>query len=138
VLVAGPDGTVQGPLPLALTGPGLYTAEQAQQGPGIYTARLDGGAGGEALAPWEVAALTVPYPAEYAGGGVDTATLAGIAAETGGHLLTRPAGLFSQVGLPVTPTWLPLWPFLLALALLLFPADVALRLVVLRNPRRRD
>jgi hypothetical protein len=106
-------------------------------GPGIYTAsfvRDDVGT----PSPADVAALAVPYPAEYADEGVNTAFLTHLAATTGGRLLTRPADAFSHAGLPSTVTWLSLWPPLLALALLLFPLEVGVRLLLPPEPMYRQ
>ncbi len=61
---------------------------------------------------------------------MDTAFLTHLAAATGGSVLTSPADAFSHAGIPATRTWLPLWPWLLGLILLLFTADVAVRLLV--------
>jgi secreted protein with Ig-like and vWFA domain len=136
VRLVRPDGTAQ-LVPLVLSGPGLYTASVPQSGPGIYTAsfvRNDVGT----PAPADVMALAVPYPAEYADEGVNTAFLTHLAATTGGRVVTRPADAFAHAGLPFTVTWLPLWPLLLALALLLFPIDVGLRLLLPPEPMYRQ
>lgn len=133
VRVEEPDGTAQ-VLPLALTAPGLYTANLPLAGPGVYEAtnvRNDRGAS----SPADVAALAVPYAPEYANAGVDTAFLTHLSQASGGSVLSRPADAFSHAGLPPTVAWLPLWPFLLALALLLFPIDVGVRLLLPPDPR---
>jgi hypothetical protein len=136
VRLVGPYRTAQA-VPLVLSGPGLYTASVPLAGPGIYTAsfvRDDVGT----PSPADVAALAVPYPAEYADEGVNTAFLTHLAATTGGRLLTRPADAFSHAGLPSTVTWLSLWPPLLALALLLFPLEVGVRLLLPPEPMYRQ
>ena len=111
-------------LPLNLVAPGTYQAEQPLSGPGLYTATT-GAIGND---PPATGALAVPYSAEYIPGGADTTALAQIAAATGGHALQRPADAFAHGTLPTVPAWQPLWPFLLLLALLLFPVEVGLRL----------
>jgi hypothetical protein len=126
--VVMPDGTVH-VLSLDLTGPGLYSADLPLGGQGVYSAsfvRNDQGTS----SPADVEALTVPYAPEYAGKGVDTAMLSHLAAATGGSILAHPADAFSHTGISPTQTWLPLWPWLLGLLLLLFTADVAVRLLV--------
>ena len=136
VRLIGPDGTAQ-LVPLVLSGPGVYTASVPLSGPGIYTAsfvRNDVGT----PSPADVTALAVPYPAEYADEGVNTALLTRLAATTGGRVLIRPADAFSHAGLPSSVTWLPLWPLLLALALLLFPIEVGLRLLLPPEPMYRQ
>jgi hypothetical protein len=134
--LGAPDGTVQ-EAAAVLTGPGQYTAQRPLQGAGIYTATVVG-AGAPAGAPWDVAALAVPYPREYAPdqSGADTAFLAQVAAATGGRLRTSPTGVFARDRAPSVPVWQPLWPYLLALALLLFPLDVATRLLLPSVGRR--
>jgi hypothetical protein len=136
VRLVGPDGTVQ-LVPLVLSGPGLYTASVPLSGPGVYAAnfvRNDVGT----PAPADVVALAVPYPAEYVDEGVNTAFLTQLAATTGGRVLTRPANAFAHAGLPSTVTWLPLWPLLLTLALLLFPIEVGVRLLLPPEPMYRQ
>lgn len=132
VRVVAPNGAAQA-LPLPLSGPGLYAADLPLTGPGIYTAsfiRNDQKTSAE-----QMTALAVPYAQEYADNGVNTAALLHLAEASGGRTLTRPAAAFSHSGLRATAAWLPLWPFLLALALLLFPLDVATRLLL--PPDRR-
>jgi Mg-chelatase subunit ChlD len=136
VRLVRPNGTAQ-LVPLVLSGPGLYTASVPRSGPGIYTARFVRNDVGTP-APADVTALAVPYPAEYADEGVNTAFLTHLAATTGGRVLTRPADTFAHAGLPSTVTWLPLWPLLLALALLLFPIEVGLRLLLPPEPMYRQ
>ena len=136
VRVAAPDGTAQ-VVPLDLEGPGSYAATLPLAGPGIYTASYVHNDRGAAR-PADIAALAVPYPAEYASDGVDTALLTHVAQDTGGRALTRPADAFSHAGVRPTVAWLPLWPLLLALALLLFPLDVGVRLLLPPDPLYRQ
>jgi hypothetical protein len=132
VRVVGPDGSAQ-VVALSLAGPGSYAAALPLAGPGLYTATL-GHDDRSPVAPADVAALAVPYDAEYTGDGVDTAFLTHLAAASGGQSLVRPADAFEHSGLPPTVSWLPLWPLLLALALLLFPVEVGVRLLVPPDP----
>jgi len=133
VRVAGPDGTAQ-VLSLSLRGPGYYAASVATQGPGVYVAAPVRNDRGLARAT-DVTALAVPYGAEYGEAGADTAFLTHLAEATGGRALTTPADAFAHDGLPPAVEWTPLWPLLLLLALLLFPLDIALRLLVPPAPR---
>jgi hypothetical protein len=138
VRLVGPDGSAH-VVPLVLSGPGLYTASVPLSGPGIYAANF---VRNDVSTPRsaDVVALAVPYPAEYADEGVNTPFLTHLAATTGGRVLTHPADAFAHAGLPATVTWLPLWPLLLALALLLFPVEVGVRLLLPPEPmyRRRS
>lgn len=136
VRVVLPDGSAQ-VVPLALTGPGLYTAGLPLMGQGIYQAGFVRNDRGPAT-PYKVGALSLPYPSEYAGSGVDTAFLTHLAEATGGSALTRPADAFSHSGMSPTVAWLPLWPYLLALALLLFPVEVGVRLLLPPDPAFRE
>ncbi|GAB6876925.1 VWA domain-containing protein [Thermaerobacter litoralis] len=78
--------------------------------------------------------VAVPYPAELLPGAPDgsgRAVLEAVAAVTGGRFwawedFDLPAAL-DPSGLPAPPGRRPLWPFLLLLAALLLPADVAAR-----------
>ncbi len=132
VRVQEPDGSAQ-VLPLALSGPGSYTAQVPLAGAGVYTAafvRNDR----SPTSPAAVAAVAVPYAAEYAHDGVNSALLTNLADVTGGQALARPAEAFTHAGVPPAASWVALWPWLLALALLLFPLDVGVRLLLPREP----
>ncbi len=131
VRVVMPDGEAR-VVALALTAPGSYTSAVPATQAGVYTASPVTGDRPSA-ASGDSAAAVVPYPAEYASLGVDTAFLTHLSEASGGRVLTRPADAFAHDGLPDTITWAPLWPALLLLALLLFPLDVALRLLLPRD-----
>jgi len=127
VRVTDPSGGVQ-VVDLALDGPGLYRARLPLAGPGVYAAaHVTNTDRGGATAVQTV--FAVPYDKEYEASGVDGAALAHLADVTGGRLLTSPADAFRHDGLGAAVTWQPLWPLLLWCALLLFPLDVALRLL---------
>jgi hypothetical protein len=73
--------------------------------------------------------LVVPYPAEYNLGGSPDAgatLLRDVAAATGGRSLDLAGANTAPTGAP-RPSPAPTWPFLLTVALLLFPLDIALR-----------
>ena len=131
VRVVMPDGTAR-VVALPLTAPGSYTAALPATQPGVYTASPVNG-DHQPAASGDIAAVVAPYPAEYASQGVDTAFLTHLSEASGGRVLTRPADAFTHDGLPDTVDWAPLWPALLLLALLLFPLDVALRLLLPRD-----
>src|SRR5439155_18607559 len=65
---------------------------------------------------------------EYRNFGVDEQSLASLAAVTGGRELLDPAEAFDHSGLEFAgEDALSLWPWLLLLAVVLFPIDVAIR-----------
>ncbi len=135
VRVVMPDGTAR-VVTLPLTAPGSYTAALPATQPGVYTASPVNG-DRQPAASGDIAAVVAPYPAEYASQGVDTAFLTHLSEASGGRVLTRPADAFAHDGLPDTVDWAPLWPALLLLALLIFPLDVALRLLLPRDAMYR-
>lgn len=127
VRVADPTGGAR-VVDLALDGPGLYRARLPLLGSGVYTAARVTST--DQAGPTGVQTVfAAPYDKEYDASGVDGATLAHLTAVTGGRMLAQPADAFRHDGLPAAVEWQPLWPFLLWCALLLFPLDVALRLL---------
>jgi hypothetical protein len=73
-------------------------------------------------------------------GGPDLALLASLAAADNTPTLQHPEDAFSATGLPTYPVRQEVWPVLALLALLLFPFDVAVRVLytppVPYDPRR--
>jgi len=135
VRVVMPDGEAR-VVALPLIAPGAYAATLPARGQGVYTANpvRDDRRASSPPAPADVSAAVAPYPAEFAGDPVDTAFLTRLSEDSGGRALARPADAFSHDGLPATVGWTPLWPALLLLALLLFPLDVGLRLLLPQAP----
>jgi hypothetical protein len=126
-LVTGPDGRTQA-LPLIQDAPGHYAATLPASSPGAYRvtfAQYDG----STLLRQATGAIAVPYSAEYAPADPDLALLQAIAAAGNAPTLNRPADAFSDDGLPSHPVKREMWPALALLALLLFPLDVALRVL---------
>ena len=75
----------------------------------------------------EVVGFAVPGSPELRSVGVNQALLQGLAERSGGRELHSPADLLAaQPGIS-DYRWQPIWPYLAALALLLFPLDVAVR-----------
>jgi hypothetical protein len=118
-------------LPLAQVAPGRYEASFLADDPGVYQVEvaqeLPGG-----TTRSELAGLVVPADPERLHAGTNTALLARLTHETGGRLLQQPADAFARdAGRSGAQAqgerWDPLAPLLLALALLLFPLDVAAR-----------
>lgn len=108
--------------------------EIAQVAPGAYRARFPVPAvGGHAIVLTDVSSgrsarlsFAVPYAAEFATSGRDDDVLMSIATATGGAVL--PAGSLERAVRKVSAaSGLPLHPFLIGLAVILFIVDVALR-----------
>jgi Ca-activated chloride channel family protein len=59
--------------------------------------------------------------------GTNQALLEELATQTGGHKLERPADAFARDASVSGLVWQPIWQWLLAAALILFPVDVAMR-----------
>jgi uncharacterized membrane protein len=115
---------------LAATGPGRFEGDLQADQVGSYLLHVTEAVGGAAKHANTVG-LVVPYSPEYRELGTDTASLAAIARAGGGVLITDLAKVYS---LPVPPVQaaFPVGELLLALAILLFPLDVALRRLVFR------
>jgi len=117
-------------LPLAQVAPGRYEGRFLADAAGIYqievAQELPGGGSRS-----ELAGLVVPADPERAEAGTNEALLTRLAHESGGRLLREPGEAFAaDAGRPAAASgerWNPLAPLLAALALLLFPLDVATR-----------
>jgi len=145
VSIVGPDGDpVQ--VELVQTAPGRYEGTFVPQAEGAYVMRLTGSfppqpppeAGEEKGGGEEVFALTagwvMGYSPEYASLEGDPTYLAGLAEVGDGAVLAEPAEAVARTirGFGVRQD---LWPYLLALAVLLLPFDIAVRRLALG---RRD
>ena len=112
---------------LTQTRPGRYETQFSIQQPGAYPVDVVQYAGNRVVRS-ESTGVVVSYPSEYRDFGVNGANLAAIAAETGGRILHSPAETYDRTGLNFAgKDAVPLWPWLLVLAAVLFPADVAIR-----------
>lgn len=125
--ITAPDGSVRS-VPLLQDAPGHYSATLPSAQPGIYQVDMAEYDGGIPLRR-AIAALAVPYSPEYLPGGPDQDLLAAIAATDNAPALARPADAFSAAGLPPKQITRDLWPLLALCALLLFPLDVAIRVL---------
>ncbi|MFO7173549.1 MAG: VWA domain-containing protein, partial [Bacillota bacterium] len=126
--VVGPDGHRQ-EVDLQPAGPGAYRARLAGLAPGAYVATVTRELPGEASQRGEVAWVT-PYPAEYRAMGVDRTALERLAAAGQGRVLTDPREAMAGPVAPVRAR-VPLAPFLLVLAALAWPLEIAGRRLVL-------
>ena len=125
--VTGPGGRQQA-AQLFQDAPGHYSGAMRVPAPGVYTVTLAQYDGGTPIRASR-GAVAVPYPSEYLPGPPDRALLGEIAAAGSAPSLGRPTDAFSAVGLPVMRAEQDLWPLLALLALLLFPLDVAVRVL---------
>jgi len=73
--------------------------------------------------------VAIPYPAEYRIMQPDLDLLAAIAAAGSAATLSGPAAAFDPAGLPRYSTDMDIWPTMALLALLLYPLDVAIRIL---------
>ncbi|HEY8414279.1 MAG TPA: VWA domain-containing protein, partial [Thermaerobacter sp.] len=131
---------------LLVTSPGVYAvavelpgggkggAEPGQDHsagePGQGESAAAPGQGSSAAEPVVVStAVAVPYPAEFRNPEPDPSYLESLAAVTGGRLLDLDEweAVLNAAEVPAPPGRRPLWPYLLALAAVLLPLDVAAR-----------
>jgi Ca-activated chloride channel family protein len=112
---------------LAGSGPGRYEGDFPLAGPGTYLMRVEASRDGVAVAAAD-AALPVSYAAEFRRVSADPGRLEQIARAGGGQALSldAPAAAFADDLAPVTSP-LPLSHWLLLIAAVLLPIDVALR-----------
>lgn len=114
-------------IPLVQVAPGRYRARIALPGPGAYQVSVVEYGGGKPTSRTEDGGIVVSYPLEYRYFGVNEAMLASMASTTGGTL-TAAEQAFARQGLHFAgKVSTPLWPYLLGLAAILFPLDVAVR-----------
>jgi uncharacterized membrane protein/uncharacterized protein YegL len=122
VRVVGPDQNVS-EVAVHQVGPGAYEAKYQLGKKGSYLFRAAGADTGGASR-----VLAYSYPDEYHFYPPNTELLRSISNETKGRFQPRPEDIFDANGESTAlPT--PLWPYLAALALLLYLADVLLRRV---------
>ncbi|MEO5703799.1 MAG: hypothetical protein ABIZ52_07070, partial [Candidatus Limnocylindrales bacterium] len=126
--ITGPDlQTVQ--IQLDQVAPGIYEKDLGEIESGAYVVRLTQMRPG-ATALGRTVGLVEPVAAEYRLLGVNLPFLAALRSGTGGREITLPTDPWIH-DLRLTSSFTELWPWLLILALLLWPLDVALRRVSL-------
>jgi Ca-activated chloride channel homolog len=115
-------------VPLVQMGPGRYEATVPAGGAGLYRVEVrQSRSNGDEVA--ETSGFAIPLAPEFRRQGSNEALLKELASMTGGRAAMDPADVFSREGMPSMPGWEPLWPYLLAIALVLLPIEVALRRV---------
>lgn len=117
----------------SMTAPGLYSAVAKDLQQGTYAVRVDQHepSTGKLVTSQETG-VVVPYPSEYRliddQASLSKALLGDLAQLGGGRQLdmAQPASVWTH-DIAAQPQRVPLWPWLLTLAILLFPLDVAIR-----------
>ena len=135
VALVGPDLTPV-LVPLNQVAPGVYEAPVTSLQSGAYAVRVTQTKPGE-NALGRTLGLVAPTPAEYRLLGANEPLLGAIRAATGGTTLLTPVAAWLH-NLRATSRATDLWPWLLLLALLLWPLDVALRRVSLGRRELAD
>jgi hypothetical protein len=135
-----PDDTSR-QIQLSQTAPGQYEASFTPDSEGSYFLAIHGDGtlpSGDIVAVNERTGWVMSYSPEYAQIQPDEALLARLASITGGRSLADdPAGAFAITQQPRTSS-APAWPFLLIVALVLLPFDVAVRrLIITRSDLKR-
>lgn len=113
--------------PMRQTAPGRYEFIATVDEQGVYSVDVSQVENGK-VTRTESTGFVVPYPAEYRFFGADENFLSRIAGITGGKILRDPRGAWTTDGVKFQgQDWTPLWPWLLGIALGLFPLDIAMR-----------
>jgi uncharacterized membrane protein len=107
--------------------PGVYETDLGEIESGAYAVRITQIRPG-ASALGRTVGLVAPVAAEYRGLGANQPFLATLRAATGGREILTPLEPWRH-DLTTTSSFTELWPWLLVLALLLWPLDIALRRV---------
>jgi uncharacterized membrane protein len=125
-VVVGPDLEPH-EISLDQVAPGVYEKDLGEIDSGAYAVRItQTRAGTQSLG--RTVGLVEPVAAEYRLLGVNEALLSSLRAATGGHEIALPVDPWKH-DLKATASFTELWPWLLVLALLLWPLDIALRRV---------
>ena len=135
VALIGPDlepATVD----LSQVAPGVYESPVASLTSGAYAVRVTQAKPGETPLGRSLG-LVAPTPAEYRLLGANQPLLAAIRSATGGEVADDPVAVWTH-DLRSTSRSTDLWPWLLVLALLLWPLDIALRRVSLGRRELAD
>ena len=121
---------------LSQVAPGVYESPVASLQSGAYAVRVTQTRPG-AAALGRTLGLVAPTAAEYRLLGANEPLLAAIRSATGGEQVDLPAGVWVH-DLQTTSRYTDMWPWLLVLALLLWPLDIALRRVSLGRRELAD
>jgi Mg-chelatase subunit ChlD len=129
--IVAPGGEVQSAT-LRQVAPGRYESAFTPSKPGVYLFRFSGKPGdGQPGGFSETTGWTLSYSPEYRNLNPNPDLLVRLAALTGGKVASAdPAGVFTH-DRPASRASRPVWPWLVALAALLLPFDVASRRLIL-------
>lgn len=128
--LVAPDGQAQSVL-LQQVAPGRYRGRFVPTEQGVYLVRLSGKSDDGSGSFAETTGWVLSYSPEYRDVQTDPDTLVRLTRQVGGKLTTGdPAEAFAHT-LSTARASRPLWPWLLALAALLLPFDVAVRRLIL-------
>jgi Ca-activated chloride channel family protein len=123
--LVGPD-LANHTVSLEQVGAGRYEGTTLVGEPGAYMVQIvQRDQAGHPVAQ-RMTGLVVPYSPEYRRSGQGSTLLGELARTTGGNVLESPSAAFAPTQQRITQAR-PLWPLLMLLAALLFPADVAVR-----------
>ena len=122
-------------LDLQQVAPGRYEADFTPTTDGAYFIRVAGAGESEEVSIGQTSGWVLGYSPEYRRFEADPLLLASLASLTGGQDVTDNATAVFDHTLPGDVTRRPIWPWLTLAAVLLLPADIALRRLVIT---RRD
>ncbi|GAB4440726.1 MAG: VWA domain-containing protein [Chloroflexi bacterium OHK40] len=120
-------------LVLPQTSPGVYQVRLPSPDPGTYIVQV-AGADGDRVLMQEMAAMVVPYSAEYGSAQSNPALLERLATLTGGRALSSGVDAFAPLPGHATRARALGFP-LLILALAMLPLDILIRRIVVRTRR---
>jgi Mg-chelatase subunit ChlD len=128
--VVAPDGEVQA-VTLNQVAPGRYETSFTPRTQGVYLFHFSGKSAEGQGAFSETSGWTLSYSPEYRNTDPNPDLLVRLAAMTGGKVASsNPAEAFAH-NLPASRATRPIWPWLMALAALLLPFDIAARRLIL-------
>jgi len=132
--VINPGGDVQ-IISLPQVGPGRYASSFLPDEEGAYLIRISGSGENQESTLGQISGWVLGYSPEYRSLENDPGLLQAIAEATGGRQLNpendaESARVFEH-DLPVNQASRPMWPWLIGLAVFLFPVDIAIRRLII-------
>jgi Ca-activated chloride channel homolog len=124
--ITGPDGS-KSTAQLQQMAPGHYEAVIPATKPGLYRLDMSQARQGQAVPGSETSGFAVSSSPEFRRLGSNDALLKELAAMTGGQAIHDPTEVFSRQGMPTSSGWQALWGYLLTIALVMLPVEIAIR-----------